>query len=48
MGRNWMKCVSGRDVAVWEDMFCLMDSNIGHVNTREKREDEVFVISHGG
>jgi hypothetical protein len=42
--RPW--CVV-RDGAVWEEMFCLMDSNIGHVNTGEKREDELVVISHG-
>ena len=29
-------------------MFCLMDSNVGHVNTGGNREDKLVIISRGG
>jgi hypothetical protein len=42
----WPWCAV-RDEAVWEEMFCLMDSNIGHVNTGEKRRYVLLIISGG-
>lgn len=40
-------CCMVRNSAVWREMFRLMDSNIGRVNTGENREDKL-VISRAG